>query len=88
MSRWESQEYQDTHTSERKMRASSVQHVPKTALTKPALISLICVSSNKIFQCFKKWSATALTVLENALRSEGVSSEKVTCSSNFFFFFW
>lgn len=51
MSRWESQEYQDTHTSERKMRASSVQHVPKTALTKPALIRL---SSNKIFQCFKE----------------------------------
>lgn len=62
MSRWESQEYQDTHTSERKMQASSVQHVPKTALTKPALISLICLSSNKIFQCFKKWSDTALTV--------------------------
>lgn len=56
MSRWESQEYQDTHTSERKMRASSVQHVPKTALTKTASI---CLSSNKIFQCFKKCSATA-----------------------------
>lgn len=59
MSRWESQEYQDTHISERKMQASSVQHVPKTALTKTALIHL---SSNKIFQCFKKWNATSLTV--------------------------
>lgn len=59
MSRWESQEYQDTHTSERKTQASSVQHVPKITLTKTALI---CLSSNKIFQCFKKSSATALTV--------------------------
>lgn len=59
MSRWKSQEYQDTHTSEKEMRASSVQHVPKGALTKPALIYL---SSNKIFQCFKKWSATALSI--------------------------
>lgn len=59
MSRWESQEYQNTHTSERKMQASSVQHVPKAALTEPALV---CLSSNRIFQCFKKSSTTALTV--------------------------
>lgn len=41
------------------MQASSVQHVPKAALTEPALV---CLSSNRIFQCFKKSSTTALTV--------------------------